>query len=103
MLIQIHVVLPWPTYTEPKAKKVDLEPSPDRGSDKINMLKQRRNTQQSKLYRTTWTHLWILALKDRYLERSAKGGIIGPDSQEALTDHPEALILNNLPSKSHKK
>ena len=80
MSIQIHVVLPWPTCTEPRAKKVDLQPSPDRGSDKINMLKQRRNTQQSKLYRTTWTHLWILALKNRDFERSAKGEIIGQDS-----------------------
>ena len=34
-----RVVLPWPTYTEPRAKEVDLEPSPKRGSDKINMLK----------------------------------------------------------------
>ena len=47
MYIQILVVLPWPTYIEPWAKKVDLEPSPDRGSDKIDMLKQRRNTQQN--------------------------------------------------------
>ena len=47
MYIPIHVVLPWPTYIEPWAKKVDLEPSPDRASDKINMLKKRRNTQQS--------------------------------------------------------
>ena len=67
------------------------------------MLKQRRNTQPSKLYRTTWTHLWILALKDRDLERSAKGGIVGPDSSGALTDHPQALILNNLPRQSHTK
>ena len=101
--ILVHILLPWPWFREPPPKKVGLEPSPDRGSDKLNMLKQRRNTQQSKLCPTTWTHIWIPALKDRDLEHSAKGGIIGPDSQEALTDHPEACILNNLPSKSHTK
>ena len=30
----------------PNLREVDLEPSPNRGSDKIKMLKQRRNTQQ---------------------------------------------------------
>ena len=30
----------------PGLRKVDLEPSPKRGSDKINMQKQRRNTQK---------------------------------------------------------
>ena len=30
----------------PGLREVDLEPSPNRGSDKIKMLKQRRNTQQ---------------------------------------------------------
>ena len=30
----------------PSLREVDLEPSPNRGSDKIKMLKQRRNTQQ---------------------------------------------------------
>ena len=30
----------------PGLREVDLEPSPRRGSDKIKMLKQRRNTQK---------------------------------------------------------
>ena len=30
----------------PGLKEVDLEPSPNRGSDKINMLQQGRNTQE---------------------------------------------------------
>ena len=35
-----------PKYTEPRVREVDLEPSPKRGSDKINMQKQGRNTQK---------------------------------------------------------
>ena len=34
------------TYTERWVREVDLESSPNRGSDKINMLKQGRNTQK---------------------------------------------------------
>ena len=41
-----RIELPWPTYTEPRAKRRDLEPSPKRCSDKINMLKQGKNTQK---------------------------------------------------------
>ena len=44
--IQIDIVPPWPTYREPRAKKVDIEPSTDSGSVNIKMLKQRRNTQK---------------------------------------------------------
>ena len=101
--IQIHIVLPWPRLTKPWSKIVDLKPSPDKGSHKLNMLKQRRNTQQIKLYCTTWTHIWIPALKDGDFERSAKGGIIGPECWGAMMDHPEVCILNNLPSISHTK
>ena len=56
------IVLPRPTNTEPKAKirEVDLEPSPKRGSDKIDML--------------NWTHIWIPALREVDLEPSAKRG-----------------------------
>ena len=31
----------------PALRELDLEPSPNRGSDKINMLKQGRNTQKN--------------------------------------------------------
>ena len=41
-----RIVLRWPTYTKPGLREVDLEPSPKRGSDKINMQKQGRNTQK---------------------------------------------------------
>ena len=43
----------------PGLREADLEPSPKRGSDKINMLKQGRNiAKESKsYYRTPWTHI----------------------------------------------
>ena len=40
------IVLPWPTYTELRAKRGRLEPSPKRGSGKIDLQKQGRNTQK---------------------------------------------------------
>ena len=44
----------------PVLRQVDLEPSPKRGSDKINMLKQGRKTaEENKLYRTAWTQKCI--------------------------------------------
>ena len=45
-------------------RKVDLEPSLKRGSDKINMLKQGRKTAENKSYRTAWTHTWIPARRE---------------------------------------
>ena len=42
-----YIILPWPTYTELKPKRcIDLEPSPKRASNKINMLKQGKNKQK---------------------------------------------------------
>ena len=41
-----RIVLPWPTYTDPRLNEVDLEPSPKRGGDKINMEKQGTKTQK---------------------------------------------------------
>ena len=59
----------------PGLKEVDLEPSPKRGSDKINMLKQGRNVpKEIKSHRTAWTHIWIPALRQVDLEPSAKRG-----------------------------
>ena len=58
----------------PRLKEVDLEPSPKRDSDKINMLKQgrRKTSEENKLYRTAWTHIWIPALRVVQLECSGK-------------------------------
>ena len=43
----------------PGLREVDLEPSPKRGSDKINRLRPRRkNTTENKSYCTAWTHKW---------------------------------------------
>ena len=59
----------------PGLREAHLEPSPKRGRDKINMLKQRRNIpKESKSYRTVWTHMWIPALREVDLEPSAKRG-----------------------------
>ena len=66
-------------YTEPRAKKVDLSPSPKKGSDKINRLKQRRKTQKSKLYCTARTHIWMPSLKEGDLEGGAKGDLASLD------------------------
>ena len=49
----------------PGLRDVDLEPSPKRGSDKINMLKQGRKTvEENKSYHTAWTHISIPALRE---------------------------------------
>ena len=59
----------------PGLREVDLEPSPKRSSDKINMLKKGRKTgKENKLYRTAWNHIWIQALREVDLEPSAKSG-----------------------------
>ena len=59
----------------PGLREVDLEPSPNRGSAIINMLKEGREiTKENKAYRTAWTHIWIPALRELDLEPSAKRG-----------------------------
>ena len=52
-----------------------MKPSPKRGIDKINMLKQGRKTpEENKSYRTAWTHIWIPVVREVDLEPSAKRG-----------------------------
>ena len=59
----------------PWLREVDLEPSPKKGSEKINMLKSGRKTaEENKSYRTAWTHTWIPALREVDSEPSAKRG-----------------------------
>ena len=59
----------------PGIREVDLEPSPKRGSDKINMLKYGgKSAEENKSYHTAWTHIWIPALREIDLEPSAKRG-----------------------------
>ena len=59
----------------PGLREVELDFSPKRGSDKINMLKKGRKTaEENKSYRTAWTHIWIPALREVDLEPSAKRG-----------------------------
>ena len=41
-----------------RLREVDLEPSPKRGSDKINMLKQGRTTlEEKKVHHTSWADM----------------------------------------------
>ena len=69
----------------PGLREVDLEPSPERGSDKINMLKQGRKTaEENKSYRTAWTHTWIPALREVDLEPSPKRGANGTEALVSL-------------------
>ena len=59
----------------PGLREVDLEPSPKRGSGKINMLKEGRKTaEENKSYRTAWTHISITAPSEVDLKQSAKRG-----------------------------
>ena len=62
----------------PGPREVDLDPSPKRGSEKMNMLKQgRKTTEENKSYRTAWTHIQIISLREGDLEPSAKTGANG--------------------------
>ena len=52
-----------------------MEPSPKRGSDKINMLNEGRKTaKENKLYDRARTHIWTPVLSEVDLEPSAKRG-----------------------------
>ena len=71
--------------------KVNLEPSPKRGSDKISQLiPKRKNTTESKFYSTVCTHSKNPALREVNLEPRAKRG----------TDRTEALVSVYWPSQS---
>ena len=73
----------------PGLREVGLEPSPKRGSDKINMLKQgRKPPEESKSYHTAWTHIWILAFREVDSEPSAKRGV----NRTKITDHLKGCI-----------
>ena len=44
---------------KPWLREEDLETSPKRGGDKINMLRQGKNTAlENKFYRAAWTQIW---------------------------------------------
>ena len=86
----------------PGLREVDLEPSPERGSDKINMQKQGRITQNkaSRIIQSGLTYGF------QHLERQTWNPVlrdepIGPELQLAFTDRLEACILNSRPTKSH--
>ena len=57
----------------PELRGLDLEPSPKRDSNKINMQKQGRNMQKKiKSYYIAWTYIWIPALREVDLKPSSK-------------------------------
>ena len=88
----------------PAIREVDSEPSPKKGSDKINMLKLARKTsEQNKYYRTAWTHIWIPALREVDLEPSAKRGTNRTKALVSLYWSSRSLHLKELPNQiSHK-
>ena len=86
----------------PGLREVDLEPSPKRGGDKINMLKQGRKTaEENKSYRTAWTHIWIPALREADLEPSAKREANRNKALVSLYWSSRSLHRKSLQTKSH--
>ena len=81
-----------------------MEPSPKRGSDKINMLKEGRKTaEENKSYRTAWTHIWIPALREVDLEPSAKRGANRTEALVSLYWSSRSLHPKEPPNRiSHK-
>ena len=91
----------------PGLREVDLEPSPKRSSDKINMLKQGRKTEEeNKPYHTAWTHIWIPAFREVNLEPGAKRGANLTKALVSLYWSPRSLHpkepLNRISHKSTK-
>ena len=88
----------------PRLREVDLEPSPKRGSDRINMLKQDRKTaEKNKSYHTAWTHTWIPALREVDLEPSAKRGANRTEALVSLYWSSQSLHPKESPNWiSHK-
>ena len=88
----------------PVLREVDLEPSPKRGSDKINMLKQGRETAaENKSYHTAWTHICIPALREEDLGPSAKRGATRTEALVSLYWTSRSLHPKEPPNQiSHK-
>ena len=83
---------------------IDLEPSPKRGSDKINMQKQGRNTQKKANHiLQPWTQIWIAAFREVDLEPSAKRGTNRMRALVSLYWSSWSLHLKKSPNQiSHK-
>ena len=87
----------------PGLREVDLEPSPKRGSDKINMLKWRKSPEENNSHCTTWTDIWIPAHTEAELEPSAKRGANRTKALMSLYRLSWTLHLKELPNQiSHK-
>ena len=88
----------------PGLRKADLEPSPNRSGDKINMLKQGRNIpKESKSYRTAWTKIWIPDLKEVDLEPSAKRGTNRTKAIVSFYWSSQSLLLKMPPNQVSPK
>ena len=88
----------------PGLREVDLEPSPKKGSDKINMLKQGRKAAKiGKSYHTAWTHMGMPALTEVDLEPSAKRGANRTEALVSLYWLSQSLHHKEPPNRiSHK-
>ena len=85
-------------------REVELEPSPKRGSDKINMLKEGRKTaEENKSYRTASTHIWIPGLREVDLEPRTERGANRTEALVSLYWSSQSLYPKEPPNRiSHK-
>ena len=93
----------------PGLREVDLEDSPKTGTDKINMLKQGRNTpppppqKKSKLYGTAWSQIWIPALTEVDLQSIANRGTNRTRALVSLYSLSQSLHLKESPNQMTQK
>ena len=85
-------------------RQVELEPSPNRGSEKISILKWCRKTpEEKKSLRAAWTHIWIPALREVDLEPSAMKGASRTEAIVSLYWSSQSLHTKEPPNRfSHK-
>ena len=88
----------------PGLREVALEPSPKRGSDKIDMLKEGTKTaEENKSYRTASIYIWIPALREVDLEPNAERGANRTEALVSLYWSSGSLHPKEPPNRiSHK-
>ena len=85
-------------------RKVELERSPKRGIDKINMLKRGRNTQNNASHiKQPWINIWIPALREVDLEPSGKSETNRTRPLESLYWLSRSLHFKQFPNQLRHK
>ena len=92
-----RIKLPWPSYTEPMAKRV--EPSLKRGNNKINRLRLRRK-KTSHIVQPWFTNK-NKTLREVDLEPSAKRGTDWIEALVRIYWSLEGYFWNSPPTRSH--